>query len=186
MKLIIGLGNPGKEYENTRHNCGFMVIDALSKQFGIAVDQTKFKGLYGKGTVGNETVILLKPQTYMNLSGESVQELMNFYKINKEDVLVIYDDLDLPVGKIRVRASGSAGGHNGVKSLIAHMNGQDFKRIRVGIDRNSNIPVVNYVLGKFTKEEFVTLQQAIDLSCKVCSDFLTTDFHKVMSLYNQK
>lgn len=136
MKLIVGLGNPGKEYENTRHNCGFMAIDYLAQDLGVTINQAKFKGLYAKIKVEGEDVILLKPQTYMNLSGESVSEVMKFFKIDKEDVLVIYDDLDLPVGKIRIRANGSAGGHNGIKSLIAHLNGQDFKRIRIGIDRH--------------------------------------------------
>ena len=136
MKLIVGLGNPGKEYENTRHNCGFMAIDYLAQDLGVTINQAKFKGLYAKIKVEGEDVILLKPQTYMNLSGESVSEVMKFFKIDKEDVLVIYDDLDLPVGKIRIRANGSAGGHNGIKSLIAHLNGQDFKRIRIGIDQS--------------------------------------------------
>ncbi|MBS5114892.1 MAG: aminoacyl-tRNA hydrolase [Erysipelotrichaceae bacterium] len=186
MKLIVGLGNPGKEYENTRHNCGFMAIDYLAQDLGVTINQAKFKGLYAKIKVEGEDVILLKPQTYMNLSGESVSEVMKFFKIDKEDVLVIYDDLDLPVGKIRIRANGSAGGHNGIKSLIAHLNGQDFKRIRIGIDRHPYIPVVDYVLGKFTSEEMVLLQPALKLSCTVAKAFITTDFHKVMSLYNRK
>lgn len=186
MKLIVGLGNPGREYENTRHNCGFMAIDYLADELGVSVNQAKFKGLYTKTKIDGEDVILLKPQTYMNLSGESVQEVMNFFKISKEDVLVIYDDLDLPVGKIRIRANGSAGGHNGIKSLIAHMNGQDFKRIRIGIDRHPYIPVVDYVLGKFTSEELVSLKEALKLSSTVAKAFVTTDFHKVMSLYNKK
>ena len=130
MKLIIGLGNPGKEYENTRHNTGFMVLDRLSEKLNIEMTQNKFKGLYGKSKYKGEDVILLKPQTYMNLSGESVRQVMDFFKINQEDILVIYDDLDMPVGKLRLRQSGSAGGHNGIKNIILHTGSQNFNRIR--------------------------------------------------------
>ena len=153
MKLIIGLGNPGKEYENTRHNTGFMVLDRLSEKLNIEMTQNKFKGLYGKSKYKGEDVILLKPQTYMNLSGESVRQVMDFFKINQEDILVIYDDLDMPVGKLRLRQSGSAGGHNGVKSIIAHVGTQSFQRIRVGIDKHPRIKVVDYVLGRFQKDK---------------------------------
>ena len=143
MKLIIGLGNPGKEYENTRHNTGFMVLDRLSEKLNIEMTQNKFKGLYGKSKYKGEDVILLKPQTYMNLSGESVRQVMDFFKINQEDILVIYDDLDMPVGKLRLRQSGSAGGHNGIKNIILHTGSQNFNRIRVGIDRSKYIKVVD-------------------------------------------
>lgn len=186
MKLIIGLGNPGREYENTRHNCGFMAIDRLADQLNITVNNAKFKGLYVKTKVNGEDVVLLKPQTYMNLSGESVGEVMRFFKISKEDILVVYDDLDLPVGKLRLRVNGSAGGHNGIKSMIAHVGGQDFKRIRVGIDKNPLIPVVDYVLGKFTKEQEQLLNEALDIAVKAMIDFVTTDFNKVMNSYNKK
>ena len=186
VKLIIGLGNPGKEYENTRHNCGFMVLDKLAEDLGVNIDQAKFKGLYVKTKVQGEDVVLLKPQTYMNLSGESVGEVMRFFKISKEDILVIYDDLDLPVGKIRLRQNGSAGGHNGIKSLIQHVGGQDFKRIRVGIDRHPFIPVVDYVLGKFTNEQMVDLKDAINQAALAARDFVTQDFNRVMNTYNKK
>ena len=186
MKLIIGLGNPGKEYDQTRHNCGFMVLDHLANELNVEINKAKFKGLYGKTKVKGEDVILLKPQTYMNLSGESVGEVMRFFKIAKEDILVIYDDLDLPVGKLRLRTSGSAGGHNGIKSIIQHVGGQDFKRIRVGIDKHPMIPVVDYVLGKFTKEQMVDLQSAIEQASKAAQAFITTDFNKVMNQYNKK
>ena len=121
MKLIVGLGNPGRDYEKTRHNTGFMALDLIAKELNISVTSEKFKGLYGKGNVKGESVILLKPQTYMNLSGESVRAVMDFFKIDKKDLLVIYDDLDLPVGKIRLRAKGSAGGQNGVKNIIQQL-----------------------------------------------------------------
>lgn len=186
MKLIVGLGNPGREYENTRHNCGFMVLDYLANKLNVEINQAKFKGLYTKTKIDGEDVVLLKPQTYMNLSGESISEVMRFFKIDKKDVLVIYDDLDLPVGKIRLRESGSAGGHNGIKSTISHLGGQDFKRIRIGIDKHPYIPVVDYVLGKFTAEEQQTLSEAIINACNASIAFVTQDFSKVMSTFNKK
>ena len=178
MKLFVGLGNPGSKYERTRHNAGFMVIDALSKEWNIELtDEKKFKGQIGRGVVKGEKVILLKPTTFMNLSGESVRAVMDFYDIDIEDLVVIYDDLDLPHGKIRLRLKGSAGGHNGIKSLIAHVKTQEFKRIRVGIDRHPKIPVVDYVLGKFT--------EAIDLAVGACTLALTDSFNKVMTEYSK-
>ena len=186
MKLIVGLGNPGKEYERTRHNTGFMTIDALAKDLGVSINQAKFKGLYTKTKIKGEDVILLKPTTFMNLSGESVGEVMRFFKIDKEDILIIYDDLDLETGRIRIRDKGSAGGHNGIKSIIAHVGGQDFKRIRIGIQKNPNIPVVDYVLGKFSSEEMTKMDAGIEKAIKVCKDFVDTDFHKIMSIYNAK
>ena len=184
MKLIVGLGNPGKEYENTRHNCGFMVIDELARQNHVDVNQNKFKGLYVKTKISGEDVILLKPQTYMNNSGESVQAYMNFFKIDKEDVLIIYDDLDTNVGRIRLRLDGSAGGHNGIKSLINHLGGQNFKRLRVGIDRHKFIKIIDYVLGNFTKEEQPFIQEAVVKASEAVECFIKTDFVKAMNQYN--
>lgn len=186
MKLFVGLGNPGLKYERTRHNAGFMVIDQLSKAWNIQLsEEKKFKGEIGRGVVKGEKVILLKPTTFMNLSGESVRAVMDFYDVDLEDLIVIYDDLDLPHGKIRMRLKGSAGGHNGIKSLIAHVKTQDFKRIRVGIDRHPKIPVVDYVLGKFTEDELALVNQAIDLSEKACEMALTESFNKVMTEYSK-
>ena len=182
MKLIVGLGNPGKEYKNTRHNVGFMVLDYI---LGDVNWKTKFNGLYYEDNVKGEKVILLKPTTFMNLSGESVRAVMDFYDVDLEDLIVIYDDLDLPHGKIRMRLKGSAGGHNGIKSLIAHVKTQEFKRIRVGIDRHPKIPVVDYVLGKFTEDELALVNQAIDLSEKACEMALTESFNKVMTEYSK-
>lgn len=184
MKLIVGLGNPGKEYAGTRHNCGFMVIDRLASKLNVDVDQNKFKGLYAKVKYHGEDIILLKPQTYMNLSGESVNAVMNFFKIDKEDLLVIYDDLDMPVGKLRLRKSGSAGGHNGIKNIISHVSSQNFKRIRVGIDRHPYIKVVDYVLSKFTKEETAAIKEGIDRACDAVIDCLDHDFDYAMNHYN--
>ena len=184
MYVIAGLGNPGREYEGTRHNCGFMVIDKLAEKLNVSVDQNKFKGLYVKFKYHGEDVILLKPQTYMNLSGESVSTLMQFFKIEIEDLLVIYDDLDMPVGKLRLRKTGSAGGHNGIKNIIAHLNSQDFKRIRVGIDRHKYMKVVDYVLSRFTKEETDAINQGIENAVNAIIDYLDHGFDYIMNRYN--
>ncbi|WP_347548146.1 aminoacyl-tRNA hydrolase [Pseudalkalibacillus hwajinpoensis] len=184
MKLIVGLGNPGKKFEHTRHNVGFMAIDQLSKEMGISLDQKKFQGIYGKGIVNGETVYLLKPQTFMNLSGESVCSLMEYFNIEVEDLLVIYDDLDLPTGKVRLRQKGSAGGHNGMKSIITHVHTQDFKRVRIGIDRSARNSVIDYVLKPFTKEELEPIQDAIERTVKACEAWTTDSFPEVMNQYN--
>ncbi len=187
MKLIVGLGNPGKQYEQTRHNIGFAVIDALASQWSIPLTQSKFKGLYGVGVYNGEKVLLLKPLTYMNLSGESIRAVMDYYQIDMEDLLVIYDDLDLPVGKIRLRQKGSPGGHNGIKSTVAHLGTQQFNRIRIGIDRPApgTISVPDYVLGRFRKEEGVPTQEAVSKSAEACTVWLEKPFLQVMNEYNQ-
>lgn len=184
MKLIVGLGNPGKEYAGTRHNCGFMVIDRLASKLNVDVDQNKFKGLYAKVKYHGEDIILLKPQTYMNLSGEAVIAAMNFFKIDIDDILVIYDDLDMPVGKLRLRKTGSAGGHNGIKNIIAHLNSQDFKRIRVGIDRHKYMNVADYVLSRFSKVESEAIEQGIENAANAVLDYLDNDFNHAMNYYN--
>ena len=135
MFLIVGLGNPGREYNNTRHNIGFDAIDVIADKYNIEVSRIKFKGVYGEGIVNGEKVILLKPTTYMNLSGESVREVMDFYKLSEEDILIIYDDVSLDVGRIRIREKGSAGGHNGIKSIIANIGTDVFSRIKVGVGK---------------------------------------------------
>lgn len=186
MKLIVGLGNPGKQYEKTRHNIGFEVIDTLSERLQIPLDQSKHKGLYGMGFVNGEKVFLLKPLTYMNLSGESVRPVMEYYQIELEDIIVIYDDLDLPVGRIRLRQKGSAGGHNGIKSIIAHVGSQQFNRIRVGINRPSNgQPITDYVLGKFTKDEQELIEEVVQKCAKACEAAIEKPFLDVMNEFNQ-
>ncbi|HLO10631.1 MAG TPA: aminoacyl-tRNA hydrolase [Pseudoneobacillus sp.] len=185
MKLIVGLGNPGKQYEKTRHNVGFDVIDELSDQLNIALDQLKFKGLFGSGFVGTEKVLLLKPLTYMNLSGESIRAVMDYFEIDTDDLLVIYDDLDIPVGKMRLRQKGSAGGHNGIKSTIAHLGTQEFNRIRIGVDRPQNgMSVSNYVLSKFTLEEQPIIQDTIKRSASACQSWFSQPFLQVMNEFN--
>ncbi|MGN1183323.1 MAG: aminoacyl-tRNA hydrolase [Faecalibacillus sp.] len=184
MKLIVGLGNPGKEYEKTRHNTGFMVLDELADQLNVSVEHNKFKGLYTKFKYQGEDVILLKPQTFMNLSGESVRQMMDFFKIDLSDILVIYDDMDMPVGKLRLRESGSAGGHNGIKNIIMHTGSQNFKRIRVGIGRHPHMKVVDYVLSRFREDELSDIQNGIKRASEAVIDFLDHDFSYAMNKYN--
>ncbi|MEO2077189.1 MAG: aminoacyl-tRNA hydrolase [Bacillus sp. (in: firmicutes)] len=186
MKCIVGLGNPGKQYDQTRHNIGFEVIDELSHQFSIPLTQSKFKGLFGMGMYKGEKVLLLKPLTYMNLSGESIRAVMDYYQIDVEDLVVIYDDLDLPVGKIRLRQKGSPGGHNGIKSTVAHLGTQQFNRIRIGIDRPTpGMSVPDYVLGRFRSEETAFMQEAVKKSAAACESWLEKPFLQVMNEYNQ-
>jgi PTH1 family peptidyl-tRNA hydrolase len=186
MKLIVGLGNPGKQYEQTRHNIGFEVIDAVSSQLAIPLNQSKFKGLYGMGVYKGEKVILLKPLTYMNLSGESIRAVMDYYQIDVEDLLVIYDDLDLPVGKVRLRQKGSPGGHNGIKSTVAHLGTQEFNRIRIGIDRPQvEMSIPGYVLSRFHKNEQILTHEAVKKSEEACTAWLEKPFLQVMNEYNQ-
>lgn len=185
MKLIVGLGNPGKQYADTRHNVGFKVIDFLSNQWNIDLKEAKFQGLFGRGVVNGEKVILLKPMTYMNLSGEAVVPLMDYYNLPEEDLLVIYDELDLVPGKIRLRYKGSAGGHNGMKSIINHLGTQEFNRIRIGIGRpEPGLPVTNYVLGKFKPEEKQLIEEMIKKSGQAAEMWLEKPFIDVMNIFN--
>lgn len=184
MKVIVGLGNPGSEYAQTRHNIGFEAADRIAGKCCIPLTKAKFNALYGKGTVDGEELIIVKPLTYMNLSGEAVSPLLNFYKIPVENLLVIYDDMDLPIGKIRLRQKGSAGGHNGVKSLIHHLHTQDFKRIKVGIGHPQKMAVVSYVLQRFSADESVLIGPAIESAAEAAVSWLTTPFQQVMNQYN--
>ncbi len=185
MKVIVGLGNPGEKYAHTRHNVGFDVIDFLARDLGTDMKEIKFKAVYGVSNINGEKIYLLKPMTYMNLSGESVRPLIDYYKIDVDNVLVVYDDLDLPVGKIRLRQKGGHGGHNGIKSLIAHLGTNEFKRIRVGIDRpDPGESVANYVLGKYRSEEQPLIQEAIEQAANACKVWIDEDFLKVMNQFN--
>ncbi|WP_100408272.1 aminoacyl-tRNA hydrolase [Bacillus solitudinis] len=185
MKLIVGLGNPGEKYSGTRHNIGFDVIDYCAKELKIELVQSKFKGVYGSTIIKGEKVYLLKPLTYMNLSGESVRPFMDYFQIAIEDLIIIYDDLDLPTGKIRLRQKGSAGGHNGMKSLIQHLGTQEFNRIRVGIDRpRSGEPIVNYVLGRYHPDEREAVTESILKSVKAIEASIGTPFLDVMNQFN--
>ena len=161
MKLIVGLGNPEKEYNMTRHNMGFDTINILAEKYKIEVYKNKFKALFGQGEIEGEKVILLKPQTFMNLSGEAVAEVISFYKIDVKDVLVIYDDIDTDIGKIRIREKGSSGTHNGMKSVIAHLGTEVFDRIRIGIGRPEHNDLINYVIGKIHKDDYDVLSEGV-------------------------
>ncbi|MGE6632321.1 aminoacyl-tRNA hydrolase [Bacillus sp. NPDC077027] len=187
MIALVGLGNPGREYAQTRHNVGFMTIDELSKKWDIPLNQSKFNGQYGIGFVSGQKVLLVKPLTYMNLSGECVRPLLEYYDIPLENVAVIYDDLDLPTGRIRLRTKGSAGGHNGIKSLIQHLGSPEFDRIRIGIGRPQNgMKVVDYVLGRFSEEEQPHIEEAIRASVLASEAALTKPFLEVMNEFNKK
>lgn len=187
MKLIVGLGNPTKEYEGTRHNIGFMAIDALGEEYGIRVDTLKHKALIGKGMIEGQKVILAKPVTYMNLSGEAVREIADYYKIPAEDVIVIFDDISLDVGMIRIRRKGSAGGHNGIKSIIAHLGTMDFPRIKVGIGaKREGQDLADYVLGKFSKADREILQDALKDVKKAVSLMAWDEITEAMNAFNKK
>jgi peptidyl-tRNA hydrolase, PTH1 family len=183
MFLVVGLGNPGREYEDTRHNIGFKVVDNIAKEYNIEINRQKFKGTYGEGFIDGEKVILLKPTTYMNLSGESVREVVDFYNLDNEDVLVIYDDISLEIGTLRIREKGSAGGHNGIKSIIAHLGSEIFPRIKVGVGQPKG-DLVKHVLGKFTKEETDVLNESVNVSTKAAKEIIKTDTKTAMNQFN--
>ncbi len=184
MKLIVGLGNPGKKYEATRHNVGFMAIDALADKFNVKVNKAKFKGLYGEARIGTEKVYFLKPETYMNLSGESIRAMIDFFKIDVDDVYVIYDDMDLEVGQLKIKPGGGSGGHNGLKSIEAHLGTKKYKRFRIGIGKDKNMLVVDYVLGRFGKREKKEIDRVIEIVCDAVSDMDRLDFNGIMTKYN--
>ncbi|WCK54630.1 aminoacyl-tRNA hydrolase [Aneurinibacillus sp. Ricciae_BoGa-3] len=187
MKVIVGLGNPGREYEKTKHNVGFWAIDQLARNWNISLNEGKFKGLLGEGRVGSEKVILVKPLTYMNLSGECVGPLLHFYKVNpEEDLLVIFDDMDIPCGKIRLRTKGSSGGHNGMKSLISHLGTEEFKRVKIGIDRpQPGRKVVDHVLSSFTPDDLPVVEDAVKRAAEAAKAWTEISFLRVMNQFNQ-
>lgn len=185
MKIIVGLGNPEKKYDDTRHNMGFMVLDSIAKAYGIDVSEKKHKGICGKGVIAGEKVVLVKPQTYMNLSGECVREVMDYYKAEPSDVIIIFDDISLEPGKLRVRPKGSAGGHNGIKSIIAHLGGQDFPRIKCGVgEKPAGYDLAAYVLGHFSKEEMPVIREACDRAVKACECIIAKGVDAAMNEYN--
>ena len=188
MYLIAGLGNPGKEYETTRHNVGFMTIDCLADRLRCDVTTRKFLGFVGSGYIGGEKVILLKPQTYMNLSGESIRAAADFYKLDPEqELLVVYDDISLEPGRIRVRAKGSAGGHNGIKNIIAHTGTQAFARIKVGVgEKPAGWDLADYVLGHFSKEERIKVEEAFADAIQAAEMILMDDLSGAMNQFNGK
>jgi len=188
MFVIVGLGNPGKKYENTRHNVGFMAIDALAEKYGISISEKKHKALCGTGVIEGVKVLLVKPQTYMNLSGESVGDVMNFYKLDpEEEMMVIYDDISLAPGNIRIRKKGSAGGHNGIKSLIAHTGTQGFMRIKIGVgEKPSGWDLADYVLGHFSEDDQVKLKEIMPDVISAAVLMAQGDVQKAMNDFNAK
>ncbi|MBO4982299.1 MAG: aminoacyl-tRNA hydrolase [Lachnospiraceae bacterium] len=188
MYIIAGLGNPGKEYENTRHNIGFRVIDRLAEQEKIQVLEKKHKAIVGKGYVAGQKCILAKPQTYMNLSGESVRELIDYYKADEQtELIVISDDISLDVGQLRIRKKGSAGGHNGLKNIIAHLGHDNFMRIKMGVgEKPKGYDLADYVLGHFSKEENRIMEEAADRAADAIRKILTDGADAAMNAYNRK
>lgn len=186
MKIIAGLGNPGKEYENTKHNVGFLTIDILAEKYDIKVNKIKFKGLVGEGMIGREKVMLVKPQTYMNLSGQCLREVMGFYKLDIEDLVVIYDDIDLPMGNLRIRKKGSAGTHNGMRSIIYDLQDDGFPRIRVGIGGERKGDLANYVISGFSGDDKKTVRDAIVKAAEAAACLVEHGADRAMADYNTK
>ncbi|MBD9009349.1 MAG: aminoacyl-tRNA hydrolase [Clostridiales bacterium] len=186
MYLIAGLGNPGREYAGTRHNVGFEVVDALCAKYDIKLNKEKFRAVFGDGRIGGEKVIVAKPQTYMNLSGESIRELANWYKIDNEHIIIIYDDISLPVGKLRIREKGSAGGHNGIKNIIYQLNTDVFPRIKVGtgMPQDPGYDIKDYVLGHFSKEEIEILIKSAVRAVYAVEEIIKADAKSAMNKYN--
>jgi len=186
-KLIVGLGNPGKEYEDTRHNIGFAVVDAFARQHGIAVTKRDHQALLGDGRVGEVRVFLMKPQTFMNLSGQAVASFLKMKPLEMADILVVTDDIALPLGKLRLRAEGSAGGHNGLKSLIAHLHGQAFPRLRFGVGAPRDPSVqIDFVLGRFGRSERAEVDEGIERSIAALEMWLTEGIQPAMNTFNRQ
>ena len=187
MYIIVGLGNPEPEYAKTRHNMGFDVINKLASKNNIELTKTKFNAIYGTGIIKNKKVILIKPQTYMNNSGESVIEFVNFYKENLQNVIVVYDDMDTDIGQIRIRAKGGAGSHNGMKSMVKELKSEEFSRIRVGIGKPINeFDRINYVIGSIPNEEYTKLQEGEDLATQAIEYWIENGIDNTMNRYNVK
>lgn len=188
MYIIAGLGNPKKEYENTRHNIGFMAIDALAEKYNISVMDCKHKALIGKGIINGNKVVLVKPLTYMNLSGEAIRAVIDYYKVDEEsELIVIYDDISLDVGQLRIRKKGSAGGHNGIKNIIAHLGHDTFMRIKVGVgEKPKGYDLADYVLGHFSKEELEIIKDSLGKIDGAVHLMLAGEVDKAMNDYNKK
>lgn len=183
MYLIVGLGNPGEKYNSTRHNIGFEVIDYISNKYNIETNRIKFKGVYGEGFINGTKVILLKPTTYMNLSGESIREVVDFYKLQDDEVIVLYDDISLDIGKLRIREKGSAGGHNGIKSIISHLSSDVFPRIKIGVGQPKG-DLVSHVLGRFSPAENEVLKESIEATSLAIEEIIREDTKSAMNKFN--
>ena len=183
MIIIVGLGNPGREYNNTRHNIGFEAINYIADKYNIDIDREKFKGVYGEGVIGGQKVILLKPTTYMNLSGESVRAIMDFYKLTQDEIIILYDDISLPVGRLRIRDKGSAGGHNGIKSIISNLGTDKFSRIKIGVGESKG-NLVKHVLGQFSKKDSEVLQDVLSTVVLATETIIESDIKEAMNKFN--
>lgn len=187
MYIIVGLGNPGTQYAHTRHNAGFEAIDRLADEYRISVENKKFQGLCGSGYIEGQKVLLLKPQTYMNLSGESVRAACDFFKIDpEEELIVLYDDISLAPGQLRIRKKGSAGGHNGIKNIIQHLGTQVFPRVKIGVgEKPQGYDLADYVLGHFSKEEWPDMEDAFKRAAHAAAAMTGGDIDRVMNEYNK-
>ncbi|MEL7657139.1 MAG: aminoacyl-tRNA hydrolase [Bacillota bacterium] len=186
MHVIVGLGNPGKKYENTKHNIGFITLDFLAEKNDIKINKIKHKALVGEGMISGQKVLLVKPQTFMNLSGNSVREVMEYYKADTDKLVVIYDDVDIPMGRLRIRKKGSAGTHNGMRSIIYDLQDDGFPRVRIGIGADRKMPLAGYVLGGFGKEEKTLMADAVQRAAKAIECLLDKGIDIAMGEYNVK
>ena len=185
LTVIVGLGNPGRKYENTRHNVGFMAVDLIAQRYGIKVNRLRHKALTGDGMIDGKRILLAKPQTYMNLSGESVRDIVEYYKVPMENLIIIYDDIDLPAGVLRIRAKGSSGTHNGMKSVIYHLQSDNFPRIRIGIGKApEGWDLADYVLGEFSSDEADKAADCIRRAAEAAAAIVAEGIEKAMSRYN--
>jgi PTH1 family peptidyl-tRNA hydrolase len=183
MYIIAGLGNPGKDFEHTRHNMGFLAIDCFAAKHNININKRKFKGLYGEGIVGEEKIVLIKPQTYMNLSGESILDIIQFYKAEVQNLIVVYDDASIPLGRIRIRPSGSDGGHNGMKSIIYLLESNEFTRLRIGIG-NPDLNMIDHVLGRLSADERKIMDDVVGVACEAVNAIIKNGVQFAMNKYN--
>lgn len=186
MYVIVGLGNPGKKYDNTRHNIGFITLDFLADKNGIKINKIKHKALVGEGMISGQKVLLVKPQTFMNLSGNSVREVLEYYKVEMDNLVVIYDDVDIPIGRLRIRKKGSAGTHNGMRSIIYDIQSDQFPRVRIGIGADRKMGLAGYVLGGFGKEEKKIMEDAVERAAKAVECMLEKGIDMAMGEYNIK
>lgn len=184
MKLVVGLGNPGKQYEKTRHNIGFMAVDKLAEDLQITIDKSKFNGLYNEAVIENEKIIILKPQSYINLSGEVISSFVNYYKIDINDILIIVDDMDLEAGLYKLKYKGGSAGHNGLKNIEQHLKTQEYKRMKIGISHNNLPDSKDYVLGKITPDQMEKIMPILEKVPSIINDFVKLPFDHVMSKYN--
>ncbi len=186
--IVVGLGNPGAQYLHTRHNAGFLAIDHICKKYGATVSRVSHKGLVGEATIAGKRVLLVKPQTFMNLSGECVRAVLDFYKISPDNLIVIYDDISLPVGRLRVRRDGSAGGHNGIKSILEHLGTKTFPRIKIGVGEkpHPDYDLASWVLSEFSANELKTLEGTLPTVCEGLERILTASIDDAMQICNKK